>query len=252
MDVNGHLRDLILGERGCGEVKLNAFYAIMSEYSEICDRLPLAIPECLVCGERPKFSRGITPIDPLMLFGVHPTIDFKETCDCEKTCFVCYPPNSDPEGVRHFIMWVGDKYYQGNSFLLEAQKQGISKRLPSQIPFGLVPLKSIIYLAKQNYKEDPKGDFDLKDKKRKVDAIILAYRPIAIIYTITKEQSMDEDLMATLKEEGYTPIIVPDNHPSIKYGKKPKSLPYGHKKLRNGIKSKKDKRKKENNIPIEA
>lgn len=89
-----------------------------------CERLPMEIPECETCGNTLEFFRGIKRINPALLFGEcdHP----EHECHID-TCFICDPPE------HGWLMWVGEQYYTMQSFIEEAQRHGISKRI-ARIP----------------------------------------------------------------------------------------------------------------------
>lgn len=126
----------IEAKRGCGYRKVNALYLVGNYIPVSCDRLPLPLTTCPVCGQGIKISRGFTKIDPLQFWGLH------DNCkDRVRPCFVC-----DPKDEPAYIMGVGSKYYTPESFLDEAQHMGISKRIPF-IPKDLVLGKTVVYLA---------------------------------------------------------------------------------------------------------
>lgn len=126
----------IEAKRGCGYRKINALYLVGMYTPVPCDRLPLPLTTCPVCGQGIKVSRGFTEIDPFQLWGSH------DNCkDRVRPCFVC-----DPKDEPAYIMGVGSKYYTPESFLDEAQHMGISKRIPF-IPKDLMLGKTVIYLA---------------------------------------------------------------------------------------------------------
>lgn len=137
-------------KRGCGYRKAGGLYLCGEYISVPCDRLPYPLDVCPTCGGGIKVSRGFTRINPLKLFGFH---DFAECDDksgifiqrCHdriRPCFVC-----DPKDEPAFIMGVGEKFYKTpGDFSKEAQRLGISKRIPF-IPRELELGKTIVYLA---------------------------------------------------------------------------------------------------------
>ena len=123
-------------ERGCGYRKVGALY-LCGEYIAVdCDRLPLKVGHCPVCGEGIHFTRGFREINPLQLFGLH------QPChDRIRPCFVC-----DPTDSIAYIMMVGSKFYTPQTFLEEARTMGISKKIPA-IPKNMELGVTVVYLA---------------------------------------------------------------------------------------------------------
>lgn len=124
-------------KRGCGYRKVGGVYLVGNYISIPCDRLPLPLHSCPVCGGGIHFSRSLIEINPQKLIGMH------EDCDDRfRPCFLC-----DPKDEIAFIMMVGEKYYPTpEHFMQEGRLQGISKRIPF-IPRKLELGKTIFYLA---------------------------------------------------------------------------------------------------------
>lgn len=252
--IDKEIAGYLLQERECGELVVNGAYFISPKYSMPCDRLPLPLPVfmCKDHGVEIKllFQRALQRIDPLVLFGEHNetskcinTQSFTCNCSVGKDCFVCFPPPIEYEvdgeeyKVSHFIDWVGDKHYPQDKVVKEAGRIGISRRVPAKLMKGFVPRQSVVYLVKDKYldvvKHNDNGyevDSETKQlKKAKVACVVLAYKPLAVIYTVTERQAQDLAFMKNLREKGFTPIILPNSHPSVKY-ERPKKP---HKHLRN-------------------
>ena len=143
-------------KRGCGYRKVGGLYLVGNYIAVECDRLPYALHSCPVCGAGIHFTRSMTEINPLNLFGTHdeqvpvfqdnPEVAgyvTKVNCyDTYRPCFMC-----DPTGEPAFIMMVGEKHYPTpEHFMEEARTQGISKRIPFK-PRKLELGKTILYLA---------------------------------------------------------------------------------------------------------
>lgn len=124
-------------KRGCGYRKAGGLYLCGEYISVPCDRLPYPLDICPVCGGGIRVSRGFTKINPLRLFGYH------QPCgDRFRPCFMC-----DPKDEPAFIMGVGEKFYKTpGDFSKEAQRLGISKRIPF-IPRELELGRTIVCLA---------------------------------------------------------------------------------------------------------
>lgn len=123
--------------RGCGFRKVGGLYLCSDGIWVSCDRLPLKVGRCPVCGAGIHFARAFTEINPHQLWGSH------DPCfDRIRPCHVC-----DPKDERAFIMMVGAKYYPTPiSFLEEATEMGVSKRIPF-VPKNMELGKTVVYLA---------------------------------------------------------------------------------------------------------
>lgn len=124
------------GKRGCGYRKVGGTYLCSDGIWVSCDRLPLKVGHCPVCGAGIHFTRGFTEINALRLFGIH-----QPCSDRLRPCNIC-----DPKDEPAFIMPVGAKYYSPMSFLEEATEMGVSKKIPF-IPKKLELGKTVVYLA---------------------------------------------------------------------------------------------------------
>lgn len=123
--------------RGCGWRKVGGIYLCGGYISVPCDRLPLPLDVCPVCGQGVKVGLGFTKVNPYRLWGIH-----GECTDRLRPCFVC-----DPKDTWAYIMGVGGRYYKTpQDFMQEARQMGISKRI-GFIPKDLVLGETIVYLA---------------------------------------------------------------------------------------------------------
>lgn len=124
------------GIRGCGSRKVGGMY-LCGEYIHVsCDRLPLPLTVCPVCGQGIKVSRAFTEINPLKLWGSHDSAleqmlypnyqaareavdQGKDRCqDRIRPCHVC-----DSKDQPAYIMLVGEgmkltAWGSPNAFLL--------------------------------------------------------------------------------------------------------------------------------------
>ena len=129
-------------ERGCGYRKVNALYLVGGYTPVACDRLPMPIGPCPVCGHGLHFTRSMTEIDPYGLWGVH------QPCEDASNCVMCYPPRGLllNDIIGHYVMTVGQKNYTPESCGVESKKVGIYNRIPF-IPKKMVFGFSVVYLA---------------------------------------------------------------------------------------------------------
>lgn len=134
--------------RGCGYRKSGkggvGIYLVGSAFNESCERLPFPLDKCPCCGGGITFSRGFRWVQPSAIFAPsRPPLcsQLASPFHQHSLCYMCAPP-----AEKHGLMWVGDKFYSPESFLTEANTQGISKRIAA-IPRDFVPGHTIVYLA---------------------------------------------------------------------------------------------------------
>lgn len=223
-------------KRGCGYRVVGGMYLCGDYIAVPCDRLPYLLEVCPVCGGGIKVSRGFTEIDPLQLFGYH-----QPCTDQHPDCYMCSPTHE-----LGFIMRVGDKFYTPESFSEEAQRLGVSKRIPF-IPKKLQLGKTVVYLAHPKacvVKSEPamqlangvlcteglpqSGAFsnqsvnsavatlappllDAEQEEPKM-GIFSAFIPQRVEKLIWKSQATKKEL-EKLKKRGITPVVIEDDDP---------------------------------------
>ncbi len=210
-------------ERACGYRKIGGLY-LEGEYVGVsCDRLPMPLTTCPVCGGGIRVGRGFTEINPRQLWGFH------QSCsDKFRPCFVC-DPRSDPA----FIMLVGERYYKTPAdFNNEAREMGISKRIPF-VPKNLQVGKTVVYLAHKKAAEvhhmpaDQRAfhlDPDEIAQDRLLDAesvkmdlgIFSAFIPQRIVQIVRDtdlQGPKGEKLRKSLERRGIVPVPVPAGDP---------------------------------------
>lgn len=208
-------------ERGCGFRKVGGLYLVGEYISVPCDRLPMELTSCPICGAgihthrdskgKIQLNRGISIINPLKLFGKH-----LNCADKIRPCKVC-----DPLDDIAYIMTVGKRNYTPQSFLQEAIEDGVSKRIPF-IPRGLKLGKTIIYLAhpeayngvkKTTEQEELFNDKQARlldaDKVVKKPGIFCAFIPQRVEMPIYKSK-LTKKKKAELKKRGITPVVIKD------------------------------------------
>ena len=181
-----------------------------------CDRLPLKVGSCPVCGSGVHFSRNAAEINPYQLFGIH------QPCVDEHKCRVCQPPDDVA-----FIMMVGEKYYTPESFMEEALSQGISKRIPA-FPKKMVLGQTIVYLAHAKAVEvresvavqaamnildgidDPQMRMMEADRQPEYAmGIFCAFTPQRVEKLIWQKDA-SEKVLEDLRKRGIDPVVIPD------------------------------------------
>lgn len=185
-------------ERGCGFRKAGGLYLVGHGVSRECDRGFLIINACPVCGERPRFTRGIAKIDFAELFGEHkPPLT---ECKDPPSCIICHPRRD----VNHYLMWVGRDYTM-TSFVDEAIAMGVCKRI-AQVPADFVVGRDWVYLARKSVKAKTLG-IKLEGRKRVADVIFYAFRPSAIEYVLKEADLKNEKKIKDLVDRGITPVL---------------------------------------------
>lgn len=188
--------------RGCGYRKVGGTYLIGMGMAIPCDRLPLPLEICPVCGQGFKVTTGFSKINPDKLFGGehNPCSDkFFEECPVCNPSFV-EPPSS-------LLMWVGSRFYTPQSFIEESENVGVSKRIPF-IPKSLEIGTTWVYVAHKEGYEKVINQYRT-DKK---PGIFYAFKPTRIEKLIWKSQATEKNLKS-LKDRGITPVIIPDGDP---------------------------------------
>ena len=176
-------------KRGCGYRKISSeervfYYLCGSGIALPCDRLPYKLTTCPVCGAGIKFHRGFQWLEWHRCAGEH------NECKCDEYCYVCHPR----QGERYGLMWVGERFYTPQSFILEAEKMGVSK-LVATIPKGLEIGKTKVLLAHKKAWMD------------KEPAIFYAF-VVRRIEVLVREEDLEKDWVERLRRRGVTIIIV--------------------------------------------
>jgi len=214
--------------RGCGYRKVGSLYLCGTGIAVPCDMLPLELTPCPTCGFEIPFTRNLMRINKQWITNKAekhhsniPTLDPKD-CTCYQLyrnlkCPLCFPNKNN---LTHYgLMWVGERYYTPSSFVKEAIKMGVSKKIPD-VPKWLEMGKTWILLAHKKVPfynpEDLKFTpfsatkvLATKEPEYK-PAIFYAFRPQTIEMPIWKSQATEEYLKE-LQEKGITPIVIEDN-----------------------------------------
>lgn len=202
-------------KRGCGYRKVGGLYLVGNYIPVACDRLPLEVGSCPVCGSGVHWIRNIAEINPYRLWGVHmPCIDH--------LCKVCQPPDDVA-----FIMGVGERHYSPSSFLEEAVAMGVSKRIPA-IPKKLKLGETVVYLAHkkavevreslavqqamgvlENIGNPQMRLLEAEGKPTYKMGIFCAFIPQRVEKLIWEKEATEENMEA-LRKRGIEPVIIPD------------------------------------------
>lgn len=195
-------------KRGCGYRQVGGLYLTGGILSAPCDRLPIPLEACPVCGGGIKVGRGFTKIDPFRLWGNHE--DCKDPPEL-RPCICCDPPHKTA-----YLMSVGGRYYKSPAdFIKEGQKLGVSKRIAA-IPKDFKLGKTIVYLAHPKaIIKDGNGAKTKKGQAKMLEyqmGVFCAFRPQKI-----EKLVWDKDLKGKrgakvkkdLRKRGITPVPIP-------------------------------------------
>jgi len=194
---------MIEQRRGCGFRKIGGTYIEGHGLSVLCDRLPFIIIRCPTCGEGIKFSRGFTWLDWNKYAGHH-KVKGMGKCVWFPVCPICHPKEDEIYG----LMWVGKQYYSTSSFVSEAEKQGVCKRIGS-LPRNIKLDETWILLAHKEAGSETVDDPETLDGKKEepIPAIFYAFKPSRIVKMITKEQAEDKNFIKKLEKRGIIPLV---------------------------------------------
>lgn len=190
-------------ERGCGFRKVGGLYLCGEGQSIVCDRLPYELVVCPTCGAGVKFSRGFQWLDWKRYARTHEIVD--GNCDCPlDLCPMCFPGlHPQPYG----LLWVGEAYYDPETFIKEALEMGVSKRIaavPRTLKLGETwILFAHIKACGERRSEEP--PFKLEG----IPGIFYAFRPQRLELLIWQSE-FTHDKAVELDKKGITPILIPD------------------------------------------
>jgi hypothetical protein len=166
-----------------------------------------------------KFSRGFQWINWSKYAGSH--VGEEVHCNDDLSCYVCNPSQfPQPFG----LLWVGQEYTPA-TFLAEARKLGISKRVPAK-PRNVKP-GTIVLLAHNDagngiesenpYQSTEDSDETDEQAPKNHPGIFAAFVVSQIDKLIWKHEA-DDETIAKLKGQGINPVIVRDDdldHPDV-------------------------------------
>jgi hypothetical protein len=172
----------------------------------------MPLKECDCCGFVPPFSRNLQKLNHQYVNNMemkkHKSEyleEFLEKCTCPKACPIC-----NPWKKSFGLMWVGKSFYSPSEFIKEAEKMGISKRIP-QLPRWITLGETWILLAHQKVREgisleQIKSNGLIKDTKES-PAIFYAFKPQRIEMPVWKDDISDEEILF-LEKKGITPVLI--------------------------------------------
>lgn len=157
--------------RGCGYRKQGLYLMGRHALESRCERLPFPI-----FGGWPRFSRSWLEFDPS--FVLRP--DFDPLCDppAHPLHFHALCPACTPQHKTEYLLWVGKQHYTPGSFLEEARRVGISKRI-AHMPEAFVFGESWVFMAHlEGYMGNP--------------GFICVFKPTHLDYVVDDETQIPE------------------------------------------------------------
>jgi len=194
--------------RGCGYRKVGGLYLVSDGACVSCDRLPIEVGACPVCGEGIHFPRAPKLVNPVKLFGDH------ENCEDKvpEACSVCRPRDEVA-----YLLGVGEKHYTIKGFMFEAERMGVSKRVAA-IPKKMELGKTWVFLV------HPKAVRTKDEKGKRVFkmGVFSAFVPKRIEMPVW-ESELTKKKRAELEKRGITPVSIPDGDEDHAPGRKKKA-----------------------------
>lgn len=208
-------------KRGCGYRKIGGTYLVGDPGGFPCDRLPIILTSCPVCGNGFKQARGFTWIDvDKLVGGIH------RNCQDEFPCPLCMDTSKLGKAG---LLWIGEQFYRTpKAFDDEARILGISRRIAA-VPRNFKVGETWVLLAHPkttNCKEccgngfvgqgidgpEPPIKCETCHGTGKIAAIFKVWRPKRV-EKILPESARGSQEAKDLVERGITPVFMPDDDP---------------------------------------
>jgi hypothetical protein len=196
-------------KRGCGWRQPGGLYMVSSGLGEDCGKLPIECETCKTCGHGIKPSRSFAWIDLDQFTG-------QKACtrrDCPPLC-----PLSRPLGTKAGLIWIGGAFYKTpQEFTAEANRQGVSRRIPA-VPKDFKLGQTWVAVAhreayhrlcdcaKPDKKPEPKCEICKGNGRMPVQAIFHLFRPTAIEYVVKGDEN--EKQLSEKAKRGITLVRV--------------------------------------------
>jgi hypothetical protein len=208
-------------ERGCGWRHIGGFYLMGSGMGQGCDALPLDLEPCGECGfELPKKLRVMMSVHSGYL---RPKILVKhslpkdsekvgEKCSDKFPCPVC----NMKFGKKFLLMTVAKEFYSPESFIEEARKYGVSKRIrPETLPKEFELGKTWVFLAHKEAIRTKDSNPDILTDERKLGeykrGLFYAFKPKRIEAIVGDNEKPEK--VKDLEDEGFKVIQLPHDDP---------------------------------------
>jgi hypothetical protein len=197
-------------KRGCGWRKVGGAYLVGEGLTVECDALPLDLEPCGECGYAVPFSRGIQEIHSGYLTSkvekAHQRLP-RGLCKDSFPCPIC--GSGLPKKI--FLMYVSQEYYTPESFISEAKRMGVSKRIaPQSIPKNFLLGRDWIFLAHKRVSFSARALLSDEWKDEIKRGIFYAFRPQRIEMLLWKD-TLRENFESEIQEwekKGFTVVLI--------------------------------------------
>lgn len=228
-------------ERGCGFRKIGGVYLVCEGGSLPCDALPVEMGPCECCDFTVNQARSMQPIHAGYLAALLKGHVCHDPFACPICWYATKYPELKAEIGRlrarlaipwenktaemregdadvvealkdleakfpkvFYLMFVSKEFYTPESFVKEARKQGISKRVAANsLPKGFVVGKDWVFLA---HGETPIYKAGAINEVRKATAIFYAFKPERLELVLWK--GTDNQLIRDYEDAGYTVVLL--------------------------------------------
>lgn len=145
----------IEAKRGCGYRKVGGLYLEGGVGGLPCGKLPLHLVPCPLCDHVQPFMRGLARIKPRAI------LHEDKVCPNEGNsnvmgrliCGRC-PLDKAMSAEKAGLLWLGEKFYTPESFVEEAGRLGVSRRLP-HFPTWVEPGVTWIFVGSKKLFKEP-------------------------------------------------------------------------------------------------
>lgn len=218
--------------RGCGYRQVDGLYLRCDGAAFGCDRIPVPLHACPICGGGVRQARAHRWLDPAF-FGEHhirgALVEQHSETSASYELLPCPDPALDP--VCHprapmLLMWVGSRHYTPHTFRMEAADLGVSKRIPA-VPKGMKFGETWVLLAHPEaidpcptckgsglgaeiHEVDEASKCETCDGKGKAPGVFFAFCPTRVELVLRQSDATPERIAEETKR-GVTVVAVPDN-----------------------------------------
>lgn len=185
--------------RGCGFRKAGGLYIVCDGLGEACERLPIPIKPCVVCGEQIKQTRSFQWAQTAFLLSrANPCMQY-ENCG---RCVICNPELLKSEDGKVGFIWIGEQFYPtAQDWFKEAKEQGISRRIAA-LPKGFRIGETWVFAAHPKALVMALGEPE--------PAVVHVFKPNRIELIVTPSMKQEEWVQEYVKK-GVTLVEVPED-----------------------------------------
>ena len=175
------------GPRGCGHRKPGGFYLVADGKGRSCECLPMPVPSTINTSRGPQWRT----LGEFTGTGLS-----RKSCQGAKPCWL----RKTPTPTEVMLNFVGMGYYRRTEqFMREAERMGISRRIPGNMIWRVEVGKTIILLAHREA-----SNVIGPDGPEAVRQVFAAFIPQRVEYIVTGQE--DEAYLDLLEQRGVTLI----------------------------------------------